>query len=79
MMLKKIAIALAALAMPLSSTAATTAATTAGAIHIELRFYSDYTMTQEIGGTILYCDNTTLVWGEQFTSMYYTEVVNDCE
>lgn len=77
MMLKKIAVALAALAMPLSSTAATTAR--AGAIHIELRFYSDYTMTQEIGGTILYCDNTTLVWGEQFTSFYYTEVINDCE
>ncbi len=72
----KIVAALAALAMPLATNAAVAANS---AIQIELRFYSDESKTNEIGGSILYCDGSSISWGELFTTYHYTQVVNDCE
>jgi hypothetical protein len=76
MMLKKIAIALAALAMPLSATSATAGALSGS--YYEVRFYSDGTMSQEIGGYIWNCDGSVVTWGDVFTTHYYSEVSYDC-
>jgi len=75
-MLKKIAIGLAALALPFSASTATAGALSS--TYSEVHFYSDSQMTEEIGGFIHYCDGSTVTWGEVFTSHYFTEDTHDC-
>ncbi|MDG2535669.1 DUF6289 family protein [Sphingomonas sp. HITSZ_GF] len=74
MMLKKTAIALAALALPFSTVAGAASIPT----YFEVRFYSDSMMTQEIGGYIWNCDGSIVTWGDVFTTPHYTEVSYDC-